>query len=474
MQTLGSNVAQDIERFKIDWAFLKPELPWLQYKVLSRWSYTRDMLKLKVRSNDVSLRKWKLQRLGELVDWAFTSVPFYRDLYKEIGYSVGEIRSYDDFTRLPIISREHLPFVGDLNSYHLSSHLLHDELRGLETTGSTGKPVQIMMDQSLTEIDTIHRMNMFEEMSGNQLNPKEWIYNINHAHWWHTNLCGFYRVFTVSQRCPIESIKQHIQLLRPKFISSIFSAAEKLADSNIDLVGLGVTCLSTNSETSTRTQRDKLEVSLNVKVRDEYSSEEVGLMAYECTEGNYHFLEHDTHIELITDSDSDLGRIVGTSLWNMAMPIIRYDQGDFGQWHGQTAGSNNGWAGEKCCCGSSYRRIKAIHGRIDDAFISISNRLVPSGMMLEIAEKWLSHDDAGIIEFRVIQEEVNKIRILTIWKSGTPSNKAMQCIKNFTNEMCYLFHSKIDIELVTVDHIPPLNKLKRRIFFNNIKKQLNF
>ncbi|EJF75376.1 hypothetical protein MEC_00852 [Bartonella alsatica IBS 382] len=99
------------------------------------------MLKLKVRSNDVSLRTWKLQRLGELVDWAFTSVPFYRDLYKEIGYSVGEIRSYDDFTRLPIISREHLPFVGDLNSYHLSSHLLHDELRGLETTGSTGRPV---------------------------------------------------------------------------------------------------------------------------------------------------------------------------------------------------------------------------------------------------------------------------------------------------------------------------------------------
>ncbi|WP_208437616.1 hypothetical protein [Bartonella taylorii] len=115
--------------------------------------------------------------------------------------------------------------------------------------------------------------------------------------------------------------------------------SEKLADSNIDLGGLGVTCLSTNSETSTRIQRDQLEASLNVKVRAEYSSEEAGLMAYECAKRNYHFLRHNTHIELITDNNNDFGRIIGTLPWNILMPIICCGQSNFGQWHGQIAES---------------------------------------------------------------------------------------------------------------------------------------
>ncbi len=65
-----------------------------------------------------------------------------------------------------------------------------------------------------------------------------------------------------------------------------------------------------------------------------------------------------------------------------------------------------------------------------ELFILYSNKDALSNYFLEnslSAEKWLSHYNADIIEFRVIQEGVNKIRILTVWKSGTPTNKAMQC-----------------------------------------------
>ncbi len=482
-----SEMFPDIKSYQVRWAFLTPESKWHQAQILASWTYNRGFREHFDIMEQSNIKSWKISCLRALVDWAFSTVPFYHEKFYSVGYSLGEIRSMQDFKRLPTTTRSELPLTGEMLPELLSSELpynschamertgssgtvvqlLNSYCHAIETTGSSGQPVQMLMDLSLTEKDTLHRMYMFEKMMGNSLDPKKWIYNINHAHFWYTSLCGNYPIFTISQSCPVTLLTEHIAQLKPGFVSCLYSAAEKLAASAIDMQKLGISCLSTNSETSTRKQRDCLEKRLGIPVRDEYSSEEVGLMAFECSKKTYHLLENDTHIELADVDSRGTGRVIATSLWNYAMPIIRYEQGDLAQWPKSVEGSD-GWGLPKCNCGSSFRQLADLHGRIDENFKSSVTGVVPSGIMLEYAERWLSHDDSGLQEYRVVQNTFDSISIITVPRKDKNINNMI--INNFIEDMGSVFGTKLSVKVIECDQIPNHNKYKRRIFINEMKK----
>lgn len=86
-------------------------------------------------------------------------------------------------------------------------------------------------------------------------------------------------------------------------------------------------------------KEDKLELAkrLNCKVLDRYSNQECGVLAQtDETGGVFKVNRASYRIELLKmDSDlptnpGELGRIVITDLYNKAMPLIRYDNGDLG------------------------------------------------------------------------------------------------------------------------------------------------
>lgn len=92
------------------------------------------------------------------------------------------------------------------------------------------------------------------------------------------------------------------------------------------------------------------------EIVDSYGSQEVGHVATQCPEcGEYHLAVEASRIEILRDGDNrpakpgEGGRIVATPLYNYAMPLIRYDMGDYAE-----AGTNN----PKCSRGlPTIRRI---------------------------------------------------------------------------------------------------------------------
>lgn len=87
----------------------------------------------------------------------------------------------------------------------------------------------------------------------------------------------------------------------------------------------------TSSETVTEPLRTALETSYRGKVYDVYGSTEFKEIAYQCEHGRYHVNFESVFVESESDPETGIPRLLITSLTNVAMPLIRYEIGDFGR-----------------------------------------------------------------------------------------------------------------------------------------------
>jgi phenylacetate-CoA ligase len=104
--------------------------------------------------------------------------------------------------------------------------------------------------------------------------------------------------------------------------------------------------------------RDDVQRAFGCKIIDNYGTQEIGYVAFECPAGGgYHVCAENLLVELLDDSGNDVadgerGRLVLTPFFNYAMPFIRYDIGDL-------AVAAQG----PCSCGRTLPRLETILGR---------------------------------------------------------------------------------------------------------------
>jgi phenylacetate-CoA ligase len=95
----------------------------------------------------------------------------------------------------------------------------------------------------------------------------------------------------------------------------------------------------------------------NAPVVDAYSCEEIGYIALQCTESeDYHVQSESLLVEVLDDDGrqcaaGEVGRVVITTLLNFAMPLLRYEIGDYAE------------VGAPCACGRGLVVLKRIMGR---------------------------------------------------------------------------------------------------------------
>jgi phenylacetate-coenzyme A ligase PaaK-like adenylate-forming protein len=61
-----------------------------------------------------TIRRLQWQRLQVMLRHAFANSPFYRRRFRELGITPEDIRSADDFARIPVTTREDLRQAEDL------------------------------------------------------------------------------------------------------------------------------------------------------------------------------------------------------------------------------------------------------------------------------------------------------------------------------------------------------------------------
>ena len=160
-------------------------------------------------------------------------------------------------------------------------------------------------------------------------------------------------------------------------------------------------CITT-SEMCSSADRKIIEKAFGIKVINEYGAAELDILAIEDAEGDWILNEESLFIEVVGDDNQPVengseGKIIVTSLYNKAMPFIRYELGDRGIISTRTKGP--------------YRILKDLTGRTNDIAELPSGRKIP-GLTFYYVTKALLKEEGVIREIVVKQEASDSFLIL--------------------------------------------------------------
>lgn len=159
---------------------------------------------------------------------------------------------------------------------------------------------------------------------------------------------------------------------------------------------------------------------LGCELLDYYGLAERTAFAYATTPGEYRFLPGYAHIELLQvgeDEDQSIHEIVGTSLWNQAMALVRYRSGDLIR-------VPSAWrAAELEELSLGLRTFAGVLGRSGDVL------LTPEGVTTPAINQF-PRDVSHVARVQVIQESLQHIRILVLASNGYGARDEEQLIEN--------------------------------------------
>jgi phenylacetate-CoA ligase len=150
--------------------------------------------------------------------------------------------------------------------------------------------------------------------------------------------------------------------------------------------------------------RGLVEESFSAPFYDQYSSVELERMSWQCREKRGYHIDADAMILQFLDrsgeevSIGERGEIVCTSLFNMAMPLIRYAIGDVGI-----------QSDESCVCGRTLPLMKVVEGRKDSLLLFPDGRVVTPRTFTIAMNEFKSY--RYIDQFRLIQKKLDLLEV---------------------------------------------------------------
>jgi len=215
-------------------------------------------------------------------------------------------------------------------------------------------------------------------------------------------------------------------------------------------------CITT-SEVLTSEDRRILTKGFGLKIINEYGVSEAGaIVAFENQKNNWLLNKETQFIEIVNDQgfqmpDGEIGNIVITDLYNIAMPFIRYLVGDIGMFKKDT--KING-----------YKVLDKLLGRTNDNIILPSGKVSPGLTFYYISRSIL--ESSGVLkEFIIRQTAVDTF----IFDIVSDRDLNVNEIKEIQYKMIKYLEPELKLIINRVKKIirPPSGKLKH--FYSEIK-----
>lgn len=393
------------------------------------------------------LEAFQNKRLRIIIDYAYKNILGYRDKFDKAGIRPSDIKSKDDLHKLPITTREELQDNPMFMNKGLVSGVLY-------TGGSTGTSLKYYESKE----SGIIRWNA-------------------HVRGW--NWHGFkpemkYAVLKSSQKIVEEGNRLHLigelsaenlernieEILHFKpvhlkgYVNALFILAKYCLDNGIKLEGMK--SVTPSPENLYDFQREIMEKAFNCKVFEEYCCNDGGVCGWECDkrEGIHHAMER-AIIEEIN------GEMIVIDLWNMAMPFIRYKNGD-----------SIKFLNKRCSCGRELPLMK-VKGRTNDIIITDKGIITPS-FLLHHGIGLVGVDKKDKIDFksgiRTVQyiQKTNGVLEVNLVKNPWCTSDEIERFKKTLSQVT----ANLKIIINFVDDILKTKKMKRAFIINEDKELL--
>lgn len=391
------------------------------------------------------LRNLQFQRLRRHLEFAYREVPYYTRLLDEHELQPWRIASFEDFARIPCLTREIVRKHFD----DLQPRTRIPRVQRMSTGGSTGAPVTVLVDMERMAFADAARLR---------------------AHRWFGVDMGAREI--VLWGSPIELTKQdRLRALRDRLINSRllsafdlgepalaryatilrrgrplklygYSSALYLLASYLNRSGWVAPpewprAVFATAEPLYDFQRALIQSVFSCPVAVEYGSRDAGFIANECPAGGLHIAAEGMLVETLqadgTD-ETDGGELVITNLDSFAMPIIRYRSGDLGAMEEAP-----------CPCGRGLPRLKRVEGRRTDFLVT------PGGKVMHaLAVIYVLREVPAVREFQVVQEHLDRLTVRIVPDGGFSETSRDIIASRLTR----LFDGEASVSVELVDAIP--------------------
>jgi phenylacetate-CoA ligase len=354
------------------------------------------------------IRDFQWAELKKLLKTAFDSVPYYRQKYAGVRYD--DIRGWDDFARLPILTREEIR----THREELRSTAYAGQPHPHATGGSSGEPVRFYRTiesydwRTAAKTRTYGWSGLREGVSslhlwGGPVGTPPWSARLkgNIDHWIRNE-----RVISTFLQSAVLWRKIHEEALRRKpeylvgYVSSLVRFARFLEAENLQRPRFQAAVAA--AEPLTDTQRSYIEGVLDTPVFNTYGSREFMSIAGECENHRMHIAAENLVVEADGGDGSSVASILVSDLHNHATVFLRYSIGDLGRLSSGT-----------CSCGRGLPLLETIVGRQNEVLRLADGR--------ELNALFFPHtlkEVPEILEYQVVQVSLQNILLKLVTKPG--------------------------------------------------------
>jgi phenylacetate-CoA ligase len=391
------------------------------------------------------IRQGQFERIRQLVTMAYHEIPVYSDKYRAVGFEPGDLQSWADFQRLPVITKDEL--LAATHERTVSRRWPMKDLFSTRSSGSSGKTLLIKVNQESILVDTLQGVRQMWLQSGMKYAPDHVTAMLYTVPWWFDGVGDAFPSAFISGLIPPRTVGRILDDLRPHILSCYPTNLKALMPylDSVDRSNLYLAVV--HSEGSTPAERRGWSRQLGVPVLDEYSSEEATRMALELPCGHYHVCEDAVHLEVLDPhtlaprADGETGLAVVTNLLNEAMPFIRYVQGDLVTRPRVPGRCHLGWS-----------QLATIDGRANDCFINRLGREVPAGTILDVTYRWMFDVGIHIKEFELVQTAPDQIRAVMVVDGAIPQAKIQTSLEHLQDllRLCMDHAVRVEAELPSI------------------------
>jgi len=315
------------------------------------------------------LQKLQLQRLREVVKYAYERVPFYRKRFEAAGIKPEDIRSLEDLKYIPFTSKADLR---EVYPFGLFAVPLSEIVEIHSSSGTTGKPVVA----GYTKKD----LEVWGEVMARSLTmigvTSQDVVQIAYGYGLFTGGLGFHygalKIGATIVPASAGNTRRQITLMQDfgtTVLACTPSYALYLAEYARDEMGIDPSTLklrvgSFGAEMWTEEMRREIEKRFGIKAYNVYGLTEIigPGVAHECEEQMGLHIWEDHFLPEIIDPETGEwveegkeGELVLTTLTKEGVPMIRFRTRDI-----------TSFIPGECPCGRTGRRIERIKGRTDD------------------------------------------------------------------------------------------------------------
>jgi len=442
-------------------SFLRPAYYRLPARICFGPSFqpTLDFLEESQTWGEDRLIEYQISKLRVMLRHCAEHVPYYRQLFHQVGFDPGNFRTLSDLRALPLLDKDTIRArLQDL----LADNISHRQMLYFTTGGTMGKPLGLY---NLKHSSGRERAFIYTQWKrvGFQHGDRRavlmgWTVRSN-RHWKYDASERAY-VFSNFHMTP-QNAAEYARVIRDNKLPYLHSYPSAAIDFAGHLKDLGMEAPRLRSvlgasENLYPGQREFIESFYGARLFSWYGHTENTILAAECEVSNYYHIFPEYGLAEVIKEDGaaaeqegEMGELVGTSLDNFAMPLIRYRTDDWA-----VIGTG------RCACGRCYRLIKETHGRRTQEMLvgKLDNLISVTALNM--------HTDIfeNVYQLQFYQREKGKVELRLKRKPGYSERDSRRIIAALDEKM----GDTMEVALNFADDIPLMPRGKFRFVIREL------